>query len=180
MTAISKASAKAYFETLHHEEWRPIPNHAPYEASSLGRIRNKSKHILVPVVWGNRGHVAVKVGGGRKASKKYVHRLVLMAFDGMPKEGQIACHRNDVKTENRISNLYWGTYKENTADQIRNGLFYFAVGEGNGRTEYADDIVDKIRSEYTGKRGEQSALARKYNMHVSNVHLIVHNKTRVK
>lgn len=163
-----------------HEIWKFIPGHEPYEASNLGRIRNGTKgNVLKPVIWGSRGHVAVKVGGGRKTSKKYVHRLVLMAFVGLPEQGKVGCHRNDIKTDNRIENLYWGTYKQNTADQIRNGKFYFAVGEGNGMTKYSDETIKKIKSEYTGKRGEQSALAKKYGMSVSNVHLIVHDCARI-
>lgn len=101
-----------------------------------------------------------------------------MAFHGLPKEGQIGCHKNDIKEDNRIDNLYWGSYKQNTADQIKNGKFYFAVGEGNGMTKYSDETVKKIKKEYTGKRGDQSFLARKYGMSISNVHMIVHGEAR--
>lgn len=176
MSSQPKSTIKSYFETLHKEEWRLIPSHEPYEASSLGRIRNKNKKILIPVRWGNRGHVAVKVGGGRKASKKYIHRLVLMAFYGPPTSGRIACHRNDVKTDNRLKNLYWGTYSDNAQDSIRLGTFRF---DNLNTTKYSEDLIKNILSEYIGKRGEQSALAKKYGMSVSNIHLIVHKKSRV-
>lgn len=167
------SQARAAFET---EVWKIIPNHESYSASSFGNIKNnKTEKILMPVVWGNRGHMAVKVGGGRGASKKYIHRLVLMSFIGMPEKGQIACHRNDVKTDNRLENLYWGTYKSNTADAIRNGKFFFVAGI----KKFEDDVIKKILLEYTGKRGEQSALARKYGMSISNVHLIVHGYSRI-
>ena len=175
MTAQDKTTIKSYFET---EVWKDIPNYAPYQASNLGNIRNGAKgNILTPVVWGSRGHVAVKVGGGRKASKQYVHRLILMAFLGLPEVGQIACHRNDIKTDNRLENLYWGTHKSNAADAIRNGRFSYC--NPLDTTKYDTGTINKIRAEYTGKRGEQSHLARKYDMSVSNIHLIVHNKARV-
>lgn len=171
MTAQLKATIKSYFET-----WKNIPGYEPYQVSDLGRIRN-GDNILKPQVGKSRGHLVVYVGGGRKGSKKSLHRLVLMAFAGMPEKGQIACHKNDIKTDNRLENLYWGTHKDNTADAIRNGKFSFANPKDT--TLYDNEIINKIRAEYTGKKGEQSMLARKYGMHVSNVHLIVHNKTRV-
>lgn len=36
-----------------------------------------------------------------------------------------ACHRDDNKDNNCLTNIYWGTPKENTADAIRNGNHVF-------------------------------------------------------
>lgn len=166
------------------EIWKPIPGHEPYEASDLGNIRNGMKgNVLVPVRWGNRGHVAVRTGGGRGARRHYVHRLVLMAFDRLPEEGEIGCHKNDINTQNNIENLYWGTYKENTQDAIRNGKFSplpkQELGEKNQNAKYPDALIDELRNQYSGRRGEVTMLSKKYNMPIVTVYCIVKNLTRV-
>jgi hypothetical protein len=38
-----------------------------------------------------------------------VHRKVLEAFVGPAPKGLFALHRNRKRTDNRLSNLYWGT-----------------------------------------------------------------------
>lgn len=178
MTAESKTQIKSYFETLKKEEWRVIPGHEPYEASNLGRIKSPRGNVLQPVKWGNRGHVAVRTGGGRGARRYYVHHLVLKAWKGPKPEGAIGCHKDDCKTLNTPENLYWGTYKSNTEDAIRNGKFTYC--DPMHTTKYSPETVTNILNEYTGKRGEQTLLSNKYGMSVSNIHLIVHGKSRVK
>jgi hypothetical protein len=57
-------------------------------------------------------------GYGRHA---YVHHLVAEAFHGpRPNYLAVARHLNDVKTDNRLENVAWGTRKENAADMRRN------------------------------------------------------------
>jgi len=176
MTIQPKSVIKSYFET---EIWKDIPNHAPYQASNLGNIRNGSGKVLKPVRIGHKrsNYVGVYVGGGKKGLKQFVHKLVLLAFCGEAKEGQIACHKDDNGSNNKLDNLYWGSHKSNAQDAIKNGKFAFA--NPLNTTIYNLELVKEIRAKYTGKRGEQSALAREYGMSVSNVHLIVHNKARV-
>lgn len=173
------------------EEWKIIPNFSNYEASSLGRIRNKNGQILKLRLNGTREnnlYLAVKLMMDGKTWRDKinskvmrVHRLVLMAFQGLPLKGQIACHKNDIKTENSSDNLYWGTHKSNAKDSIISGTFKFAhpgFGEDHHNFKYSDNLINKIRSEYTGKRGEQSALARKYGIPQQYLSSILNNKMR--
>ena len=59
------------------------------------------------------------IAGGRT---KRVHRLVALAFlpeiDGCP----IVGHKNNIKTDNRVSNLYWTNVSENTQKAYDDGL----------------------------------------------------------
>lgn len=49
-----------------------------------------------------------------------VHQLVCHAFHGPRPPHRMACHENDIKTDNRAENLYWGTAQDNLRDMHRN------------------------------------------------------------
>lgn len=50
--------------------------------------------------------------------------VIILEHFGLPKPSMsgpyICCHKDDDSSNNDISNLYWGTYSNNTADAIRN------------------------------------------------------------
>lgn len=55
-----------------------------------------------------------------------VHLLVLEAFVNKPPFKAKGLHRNDIKIDNRLINLYWGTPKDNDNDRILNGGYSFS------------------------------------------------------
>lgn len=173
------------------EEWKTIPGFESYQVSDLGRVRNMRGQILKQRMNGareNNKYFAVDLqtrgdGSWRERRRvKKVHRLVLTAFGGLPKEGQIACHKNDIRTDNRAENLYWGTHKSNAADAIRSGAFYHThpgFGEDHHSVKYSDELINTIRKEYTGKRGDQIALSRKYGIPYQYVSTILAGRVRI-
>lgn len=76
-----------------------------------------------------------------------VHHLVLTAFVGPRPEGQCGRHLNDVRTDNRLVNLAWGTPKQNTDDARRNGRFN-PHGENNGSAKLTHAEIESIRGRY--------------------------------
>lgn len=110
------------------EQWRAVVGFALYEVSNLGRVRSwvfRGKRRLRPKVLkaGGRKYPTVALyteGGTADKHDRTVHRLVLEAFVGPCPPGKECLHRNDVKTDNRMANLRWGTRKENSADARRN------------------------------------------------------------
>lgn len=118
------------------EEWRAVPGYEGlYEVSNRGRTRTLRRIIV------SKKGVEIRLRGRllkvRPDAKGYdlrpmrdhsgkikwlhVHRLVLLAFRGPPGPRQIGRHLDDVKTNNNLSNLTWGTHKENVEDSFRNG-----------------------------------------------------------
>lgn len=142
------------------EVWLPIPGYKNYEASSFGRIRSVDRvvHQLSPS--GNpmerrlkgkeispRSHpggyktVCLCING--KPHQHLIHRLVLVTFRGPPGAGMQACHNNGVQSDNRISNLRWGTASENMADKIQHGTWN--GGRKNPQYKFPDGLVSDIR-----------------------------------
>ena len=95
-----------------------------YQISDQGRFKKPTGEIVLGCdVQGYRmASMSYTNRLGHRASKnRGVHLLVLEAFVGPRPEGLICCHINDVRHDNRLENLKWGTYKENSEDAQRNG-----------------------------------------------------------
>lgn len=121
------------------ECWMPIPSwEGIYEASDLGRIKSLARivrsakgirlvreRILKPSV-ANTGYLVLNLCRDGKHFSNNVHVLVLSTFVGPHIKGMAGRHLNDVKIDNRLENLAWGTYSENEQDKLRNGHNYYA------------------------------------------------------
>lgn len=119
------------------ERWRPVVGYEGlYEVSDEGRVRSLDRllpserwgglrklsgAILKPSDNGQTGHQFVRLWRDKKPCRRYVHHLVLEAFVGPRPEGLEALHQDDTPTNNRLSNLRWGTRSENLRDSVRNG-----------------------------------------------------------
>jgi hypothetical protein len=102
---------------MNGETWRQHPTYRGFVISDQGRVRNmRTGRILLGNV--NRQGYRMAMIGPRP---RRVHRLVLEAFVGPCPVGMEACHENDVKTDNRLSNLAWKTRSANLRDAVRNG-----------------------------------------------------------
>lgn len=102
------------------EQWRSIPGYEPYQASDLGRVRGiRGGRVLSPVTTKYGYHQVSLCVDGKKLSR-LVHRLVAYAFLGaQPSSDHDVLHYDGDKTNNALSNLRWGTSKENNKDQER-------------------------------------------------------------
>lgn len=103
-----------------------------------------------------KGHYSVTLCRDGKYYRRYVHALVLTAFVGPRPLGMEGCHKDDVRSNNHLSNLKWDTSGGNRQDAIRNGGI--PLGDRHWATKYSDATVAKIRS--MGQRGiSRSAIA---------------------
>lgn len=115
------------------ERWKPIPGWPDYEASNYGRIRSVGRWMVhhrfgIPMWWKEKILKPAKTTGGHlfcvlpPRKNRAVHKLVALAWLGPPPfPGAVVRHRDDNKHNNRLSNLAWGTQKDNMQDAIRNG-----------------------------------------------------------
>lgn len=158
------------------EHWRPIPGYEPYEASPDGFIRGlKGCRTLTPVLTQYGYHQVSLCVRGKKYSR-LVHRLVAYAFIGpQPSPEHDVLHWDGNKTNNKLSNLRWGTPKDNNADQVRHGTRI--VGSRVGVSKLTEKQVQAIRDMWNyGKLG-QNEIAEKMGVHRRTVNSIVRGVT---
>lgn len=116
------------------ENWKQVPEFPGYEVSDQGRIRSywvrssASRMSVTPqrILKGtgatrDKRYLIVCLRKDGKGHTRYVHDLVLLAFVGPKPDGLEACHYDDDKSNNVLSNLRYDTRKANAADAVRNG-----------------------------------------------------------
>lgn len=105
-------------------DWGNVQSVARWIEYSNGRRRWHEGRLLTQTPNRHRGgKLFVHLSGGKV---RYVHQLVLEAHVGPRPDGMNALHRDDDSTNNRVSNLYWGTQSQNGHDAVRNGRHHNA------------------------------------------------------
>lgn len=104
------------------ENWRRIPGHPDYSVSDSGRVMSHKKGglRLLSMPANYDGYKQVRLFTNGAAATHNVHVLVLLAFVGPRPEGMVCRHLNDVKGDNQLSNLAYGTLIDNAQDAILN------------------------------------------------------------
>lgn len=116
---------------MQEEIWKDIPDYENrYQASNLGRIKSLPKiwisgiglkrfhnGIILKQTLNSYGYPVVYLSkNGRKL--KQVSRLVLLSFVLNKENKPTVNHINGIKTDNRIENLEWATFRENNIHAI--------------------------------------------------------------
>jgi hypothetical protein len=154
------APGTGIFRSITMEEiWKPVVGYeGRYDVSNIGNVRSylsfglkePDKSIPQRMLLKRKssfGYLIVSLYGERSTEgTKHVHRIVLNAFVGPCPEGYECCHKNNIKTDNRVENLCWGTSSSNKKDygtQLQ--------GERHPNHKLTNDDVLKIRE--LGKSG---------------------------
>ncbi len=152
------------------EEWKPIPGFPQYEASSFGRIRNVRLGRILAGTTTLKGYIQVNVRAERGRKSAAVHRLVALAFIGLPPRRYVCHHINAVKDDNRPQNLVWLSIGQNVRLAHQMGLVPFdhLKGERNPAAKLTDDRVRQMRAR--GRAGETSVtLAASFGVSIRSV-----------
>lgn len=116
------------------EQWRFVAGtNEAYSVSNLGRVRSNSRTVYkangttqyvkerILKFGGSEGRPTVTLAYKGKAKPKLVCRVVCETWLGERPKGQVTRHLNDNPQDNRVSNLCYGTPKQNGEDMVRNG-----------------------------------------------------------
>ena len=134
------------------EVWQVIPSSSGrYEASSLGRIRERQSGKLRPLrKRPSDGYIAVDVRYGGKRHTKTVNTLVCEAFNGPRPEGYCCAHLNGQPDDNRPENLRWVTPAENSRHRDLHGTMFY--GEVNPQSKLTkSDVLDIRHRRHSGQ-----------------------------
>jgi hypothetical protein len=142
------------------EIWKPVSGwEGYYEVSDLGNVRSltrtaecfvrgklqvrvhKGKPLRAPI--GKNGYVMYSFtapGGIREYHTG--HQLVARHFLPSPAPGEEVCHRDGDRTNNRVTNLRYGTRSSNALDRHEHGT----MNQANGTSHYFHKLDDdKVR-----------------------------------
>lgn len=96
------------------EIWKPVEGfEGLYEISNLGRVKSLSRKKILKPMKDKKGYLQVGLWRDGKRKAFLVHRLVTSAFIPNPEGFEQVNHRDEVKTNNCVSNLEWCDAKYN-------------------------------------------------------------------
>ena len=105
------------------EHWKAISGYEGlYEVSDLGRVKSLKygkERILKPGSGGD-GYLNVALCKDGHVKGKLIHRLVAEAFIPNPNNLETINHKDEVKTNNTVSNLEWMSQRDNNNYGTRN------------------------------------------------------------
>lgn len=114
------------------EKWKTIEGFPGYSVSSLGSVvsvKNNKTRLLTPTDNGN-GYLQVALANGNKTYRRYVHRLVALAFLPSPGKGFEVNHKDGNRQNNHLSNLEWCSHKRNVRhSSILRKVYCIETGE---------------------------------------------------
>lgn len=118
------------------EIWKDIPDYEGlYQISNLGRLKSLSKILKnrwgfynskEKIIKGNitkEGYVSVKLTNLKNESNFKIHSLVCLVFfnyKNSKKDNLVIDHINNIKNDNRLSNLQIITNRQNCSKDVKN------------------------------------------------------------
>lgn len=170
------------------EVWVNIPGFPGYEVSDLGNVRTSrsvngrgvfrdTPRLLKQSKAKGKKYFRVSLSLDGKRVHKRVHVLVLTAFKGArPSNKHDGCHDDGNEENNNLSNLYWGTKKENASDRIRHGTQ--CRGSKIGISKLTEVQVAEIVAHIPNwKKGDGRKFATKFGVGDSTISAIKRNQT---
>lgn len=158
-------------------EWRDIPSAPRYLVSDEGQVRfcdsTKPRKTFC-----QNGYHYVGFFIEKKRHTRTVHSLVADAFLGPRPLGSQVRHLDGNRGNNRLSNLAYGTAKENADDRESHGKT--ARGQRGGNASIDDASVDFIRLIYATGKASQYQLAALFKISQAQVNNIVLMKQRTR
>jgi hypothetical protein len=151
------------------ETWLPIPLFPNYDASSLGRIRNRLRNRIIKARRSHTGYMVVNLRRSGKSFSCYVHRLVCSAFHGPHTPARpLVGHGDGSKLNNRPENLRWVSASENQLDNYRHGKIGRGHRHPNARLS-SRDIDDILSLTATHSYADIARLYKVSAQHISRI-----------
>ena len=123
-----------------------IPNSKEYFADQNGNIfrkfKSKIRKLRKNTVHTGYESVAIRFLNG-KVKTLYVHRIIAELFIPNIEQKPVVNHINLLKSDNRVQNLEWVTYRENNIHMQKLGANRLPCGAANWAI-YTTDQIEKV------------------------------------
>lgn len=116
--------------------------------------------------------------GTNKNISKRIHILVAKAFIENSNNYPVVGHKNNIKNDNNVENLYWTTIQENTQKAVDDGLLVNDKGFQDSQSIPVDVYTDK--GIFIETIGSASLAAKKYMVSKSTVFRHCNNEIKGK
>jgi hypothetical protein len=159
------------------ERWASIPGQPKYSISDNGLVRfDLNGNIRRPQL-GTNGYTYVTFASGPQGKAVFwpIHRMMAEAFIGPRPQGAQVCHTDGNRLNNRLSNLRYGTAKENAEDRDWHGMTCKGIKNGNAKIK-KQGVIDEIRARYAQGGVSQYELADIYGVSQAQINNIILNK----
>ena len=166
---------------LEEQIWASVPDWPDYEVSNTGQVRswkplrNKAERPNEPRLLNQKtdrdGYKEVKLYSDGKSKSFKVHALVLRGFVGPPGPNIVCRHLDGSRSNNSLSNLKWGTPKENSEDTLVHGTRM--KGEVINTSKLTEELVGAIKS----SSDSLSSLGRHYGVTPTTIRNVKVGKT---
>lgn len=128
--------------------WKPIPGWPEYEASDSGVVRRVGCAAPLRGHPDKDGYLRIVLSRGRQRTTIGIHRAVAQAFHGLSPH-QVRHLDGDV-SNNKPSNLAYGTAKDNADDRAGHGRTLRGELHGSAKASDADVLAALERSRIVG------------------------------
>ena len=169
------------------EKWKIIKEFPDVLISNKGNIKSletlKDRTVHI-----NSGYELIVLENEKGRYSRLVHRLVAQTFIPNPENKPCVNHLNGIKTDNRVENLEWVTYKENIEHAAKTGLIDYTKrkntntkiyprDENHKLTKATREQVIEMRKMYDSGDYVLRELSDKFSMSISVIWKIVNRKT---
>ncbi len=179
-------------QEVKNEIWELHPNYIGYSISNFGRVKSLKRKILTKkgilftvnekiislIVNSQTGYPACRIWLNNKSKNCTVHRLVAETFIPNPDNKPSVNHINSIRTDNRVENLEWCTYSENSKHSYDFGNRKSIKGINHSKCRFSESQVLAIRK-FFKKNPEvlKINIALKYGVTAQSIGDIILGKT---